>query len=53
MLTIKEVAERLGLSESAIYKMVKEKRNVGRHFFYVPSKGYRYGNDEILESDLT
>jgi biotin operon repressor len=51
MLTIKQVAEKLGLSESAIYKQIRERRKVGKHFFYVPGKGFRYPRYEILEED--
>ena len=51
MLTIKAVAEKMGLSESAIYKMIREKRSVGRFFYYVPGKGYRYPHYEILAED--
>ena len=51
MLTIKQVAEKLGLSESAIYKQIRERRKVGKHFFYIPGKGFRYPRYEILEED--
>lgn len=41
MKTIKEVAEIMGKSLPAIYKMLREQRLVGQHFFYLQGKGYR------------
>jgi excisionase family DNA binding protein len=51
MLTIKEVAKKLGKSDQAIYKMIRERRSVGKMFYYVPGQGYRYPHDEILEEE--
>ena len=41
MLTIKEVAKKMGLSGSAVYKMIREQRAIGKQFYYVPGLGYR------------
>ena len=46
MLSIKAVAKKLKVSDSAIYKMIREKRNVGARFFYIPGTGYRVDETE-------
>ena len=51
MLTIKQVAEKIGLSDQAVYKQIREKRGVGKLFYYVPGKGYRYPHYTIIEEE--
>ena len=41
-MTIKQVASYLGKSQSAIYKMIKEQRGVGKEFVYIPGQGYTF-----------
>ena len=51
MLTIKQVSEKIGLSDQAVYKQIREKRGVGKNFCYIPGKGYRYEFYEIKEEE--
>lgn len=39
-MSVKEVAKKLGLSEAAIYKQIKEKRGVGAKFQYRQGAGW-------------
>lgn len=39
-MTVKEVAQVKGLTVHAIYKMIKQKRDVGKHFVYRAGKGW-------------
>jgi hypothetical protein len=40
-MTVKEAAERMGVTKWALYKMIKEQRGIGAKFEYRgPAKGY-------------
>jgi excisionase family DNA binding protein len=41
-MTVQEVAKAVGLSEAAIYKMIRQHRSLGQDFVYQPGKGYRF-----------
>ena len=39
-MTVEEVAKKINRTKGAVYKMIKEKRGIGKHFVYKAGKGY-------------
>ena len=48
-MTVKECAEKMGLSAPAIYKMIREERSVGKHFKYKSGDGWHIDGRRVSE----
>ena len=47
--TVKECAEKMGISIHTIYKMIREERSVGKHFKYKQGSGWNIDGRRVKE----